>query len=300
MPARPIRADVDAKGLCFDEGQLRQRLMRLPAKAPLVVMIHGYRFAPDVAGHCPHHHILGMGQVPGDRTAVSWPLHLHLDGMAGLGIGLGWHARGSLFGALARADAAGVALAELAARVRAIDPWRRVDVIAHSLGARVALAALRQAAPGDFGRLILLAAAETRGPALAALSSPAGRRAEVVNITSRENDLFDFIVEWVTVLGADTALGQGLGMTAPGWLDLQIDQPETESALAALGLPLRARPSRICHWSPYVRPGVFGLYRALFQRRLHLCDLRAAMPAKLDRRWSRLMWPALPGPMRPA
>jgi len=300
MPARPIRVDVDSQGLCLEEGLLRQRLARLPAKAPVVVMIHGYRFAPDVAGHCPHHHILGMSQVPGDRTAVSWPLHLHLDGTAGIGIGLGWHARGSLFGALARADAAGLALADLAATIRAIDPWRRVDVIAHSLGARVALAALRQATPGDFGRLILLAAAETRGPAQAALFSPAGRAAEVINITSRENDLFDFIVEWATVLGADTALGQGLGMATPGWLDLQIDQPKTEAALAALGLPLRARASRICHWSPYVRPGVFALYRALFQRRLSLGALRAAMPAELDRRWSRLVWPAVPGPLMPA
>lgn len=300
MPARPIRADVDARGLCLDKGLLRRRLAGLPARAPVVVMIHGYRFAPDVEGHCPHRHILGLGQVPGDRTAVSWPLHLHLDGVAGLGIGLGWQARGSLFGALARADVAGDALADLAECIRSIDPDRRVDVIAHSLGARVALRALRKAQAGDFGRLILLAAAETRGPALAALASPAGRAAEVVNITSRENDIFDFIVEWATVLGADTALGQGLGQEVDRWLDLQIDQRATETALAALGLPLRAQPSRICHWSPYVRPGVFALYRALFQRRLDLNDLRAAMPSKADRRWSRLIWPTLPGPMRPA
>ena len=117
-------------------------------------------------------------------------------------------------------EAAGRALADLAALVAELDPGRGTDVIAHSLGARVALSALSHAAPGDFRRLILLAAAETRRPARMALTSPAGRTAEVINVTTRENDLFDFLAEWLLAFGFDTALGQGIGAAKANWLAL--------------------------------------------------------------------------------
>ncbi|MBL0900417.1 MAG: alpha/beta hydrolase, partial [Reyranella sp.] len=101
-------------------------------------------------------------------------------------------------------------MAEIARAVHA-QTGRGVQVIAHSMGARVALAALPQVAPGQITRLILLAAAETRGRALAALDSPAGRSVEVINVTTRENDLFDACFEWGIHLGLSTSIGQGLG-----------------------------------------------------------------------------------------
>lgn len=290
MPA-PVRADVTTQGLQLDTAHLSRRLANLPAGAPVVVMIHGYRFAPGLAGCCPHGHILSMNPPEGDRKATSWPRHLGLTGDNGLAIGLGWAARGSVQGAYRRAAAAGQALADLAAKVQSIDPDRQIDVIGHSLGARVALQALPHAAPGAFRRIILLAAAETRRPARAAMDSPAGRCVELVNVTTRENDLFDFALEWLVGLGTDTALGQGLRRPLPNWLDLQIDQQATLGVLGRLGHILPPPPARICHWSAYLRPGIFRLYRALMDGSLPVATLRAALPPKPDRRWSRLMFP---------
>lgn len=287
----PVRADVTARGLQVDHSHLAARLATLPPTAPVVVMIHGYRFAPGLAGHCPHGHILSMNPPSGDRKATSWPRHLGLTGDRGLAIALGWEARGSVQGAYRRAAAAGRALAELASRVQAIDPARQIDVIGHSLGARVALQALPHAPAGAFRRMILLAAAETRRPARAALDTPAGACVEVVNVTTRENDLFDFALEWLICAGFDTALGQGLRQGAPNWLDLQIDQKATLDVLARLGHALPPPPARICHWSPYMRPGIFALYRALMDGALPLATLRVALPPKRDRRWSRLVLP---------
>jgi len=287
----PVRVDVTAEGLHLDHGHLARSLQNLPTQSPVVVMIHGYRFTPGIAGHCPHGHILSMNPPSGDRKATSWPRHLGLTGDNGLAIGLGWKARGSVHGAYRRAAAAGRALAELAALIRQIDPARQIDVIGHSLGARVALQALPDAKPGDFRRMILLAAAETRRPARAAMDSPAGRCTQVVNVTTRENDLFDFALEWLVSLGTDTALGQGPGRTLPHWLDLQIDQKATLGVLDRLGHALPPPPARICHWSPYMRPGIFALYRAMIDGTLPLPALRDALPMRRDARWSRLVFP---------
>ena len=86
-----------------------------------------------------------------------------------------WQARCGLWAAHARARTAGLALAALADAVAALSPGRALHVIAHSMGARVALNALTHVEAGRFGRIVLLAAAETRQVAAAALATPAGR-----------------------------------------------------------------------------------------------------------------------------
>ncbi|WP_225028735.1 hypothetical protein [Xinfangfangia pollutisoli] len=298
---RPIRADVTPEGLVLDEARLARKLAELPEGAPVVAMVHGWRYAPDLRGDCPHGTILGLDPPGGNRRVVSWPRHLGLDGCQGLAIGLGWQARCGLWTAHRRARLAGAALAEIAERVAHLAPGRRLQVIGHSLGARVALNALAAAPPGRFGRLILLAAAETRGFAEAALASPAGRAAEIVNVTTRENDLYDALFEWGVHLGLRTSVGQGLGRAAPNWRDLWIDHPETRAALAGLGHALPPPPRRICHWSPYLRPGIFALYRALLEGSL---PLQALPPPRPARRWSRLFthggaWDLGPPPSLP-
>jgi hypothetical protein len=50
-------------------------------------------------------------------------------------------------------------------------------------------------------------------------------------------------------------------------------------ALARLGFPLRPASARICHWQPYLRPGVFALYRALLARSLGQGQIRAQLRA---------------------
>jgi len=282
---RPIRADTGPAGLRLDHDHLRRKLDHLPPGAPVVVMIHGWRYAPGIAQDCPHGSILSLDPLPTDRRAVSWPRHLGLDGKAGLGIALGWNAKCDPWRAHSRAGLAGTALAEIVGLVHA-HAGRPVQVVAHSMGARVALAALPRVAPGQIARMILLAAAETRGSTLRALASPAGGVVEVINVTTRENDLFDASFEWGVHLGLRTSVGQGLGQTQPGWHDLWIDQPRTLAALACLGHPISDPPRRICHWSPYLRPGTTALYRALVHGRLAARDLPYHRPG---RRWSRLI-----------
>ena len=282
---RPIRADAGPDGLSLDWGRLARKLAVLPPGAPVVAMIHGWRYAPGLRADCPHGSILSLDPPPGDRRVVSWPRHLGLDGQSGLGIALGWNARCDLWRAHRRAGQTGVALAEIAREVHRLS-GRPLQVIAHSMGARVALAALPHVAPGQIGRMILLAAAESRGAAANALATPGGAAVEVVNVTTRENDLFDSCFEWGLHLGLRTSIGQGLGQKRPGWQDLWIDQQRTLAGLAALGHPLADPPRRICHWSPYLRPGTIALYRALIDGRLAARDLPDHQPA---RRWSRLI-----------
>lgn len=297
-PPLAVRMTRDG-ALRFDQGDLAARLARLAPNAPVVAMVHGYRFAPDAGQHCPFGHIFALdpvgqgqgGQPQGrrDKTLVSWPRHLGLGGESGLAIAFGWPARGWIGQAAARAAQAGAGLAALAAAIADIDPARRLDVIGHSLGARVALAALPHARPGHLRRLILLAGAEVRSPALRALRSPAGQCAQIVNVTTRENDLFDFLYEWGVAGGRDTAIGQGLGCALPNWVDLQLDGARNLALLARLGFALPTPPARICHWSPYIRPGIFALYRALLDGQLCLNDLSANLPSSQSRRWSGLI-----------
>jgi len=282
---RPIRADAGPGGLTVNRDRLARKLATLPADAPVVAMIHGWRYAPGLRADCPHGSILSLDPPPGNRRAVSWPRHLGLDGQAGLGIALGWNAKCDPWRAHLRAGHTGTALAAIAQAVHDLS-GRPLQVIAHSMGARVALAALPHVAAGQISRIILLAAAETRCRTLAALATQAGRAVEVVNVTTRENDIFDACFEWGIHLGLRTSIGQGLGRPRAGWHDLWIDQPRTLADLASLGHPLADPPRRMCHWSPYLRPGTIALYRALIDGRFAAEDLPRHQPG---RRWSRLI-----------
>ena len=287
----PLAVQMDQAGhLHVDRQTLAARMSRLARGAPIFAMIHGFRFAPGAGQHCPFGHIFALDPCAKrrDKTLVSWPRHLGLGASSGLAIGFGWPARGWLGDVNARAELAGHALAQLAKTIALIDPGRTLDVIGHSMGARVALAALRHAGRGQLRRLILLAAAETRGPALRALRSPAGQAAQVINVTTRENDLFDFLYEWAVAGGRDTAIGQGLGCVLPNWIDVQLDSSPVSAALADLGFALPCPPARICHWSPYIRPGIFSLYRALLDGSLTLETLAARLPDGQTQRWSAL------------
>ncbi|MBL9047059.1 MAG: hypothetical protein JNK34_07070, partial [Tabrizicola sp.] len=51
---RPIRADALQGALHLDQDRLVRKLAALPPGAPVVVMIHGWRYAPGFARDCPH------------------------------------------------------------------------------------------------------------------------------------------------------------------------------------------------------------------------------------------------------
>ncbi|SLN31266.1 Alpha/beta hydrolase family protein [Aquimixticola soesokkakensis] len=299
-----LEVNVSGAHARIDPSVLAHALAALPKGAPVVICIHGFKFSPHAPETSPHLHILSLDPRPDCWKAMSWPRALGFGrGRAeeGLCIALGWDARGTIWQAWKRAPQVSRALARLIAQID-----RPVHVVGHSLGARVALGALPLVRRGTVARIILLAAAEFRSTAQAAMDSPAGTSVEVFNITSRENDLFDVMLEKLVraPVRGDRALGAGLGTgrgasappPLPRWLDIQIDAPATLAALGYLGFTVAGPERRICHWSAYLRGGMFSVYTALIRtpERLPLGLLRELLPQEATPRWSRLIgpWPA--------
>jgi len=247
------------------ELSLSDALKGLAPGRSVTIMIHGYRFCPSSPEHDPHRHILSVTPRPDCWKAVSWPRHLHLDRPgAALGIGFGWPATGPLPRVARRAHEAGRQLARMIGAIRAARPDVPVNLVAHSLGARVALTALETAPRGAVARMILISGAEYRAAAERALSSAAAARCQVLNVTSGENAAFDLMFRLAVAPPDpfDRPLSAGLGHL-PRCIDLAIDDDATRAALQALGHKLRAPATRICHWSGYMRPGLFAVYRRM-------------------------------------
>lgn len=259
-------------------------LPRLPPGAPIIVMVHGFRFSPSVPAHDPFRHILAPVRTRPGRRALPWPRHLGFgrgDPMEGLGLAFGWEARGTFWAAHGEAWRAGAALAGTIEAVREALPGHPVNAVAHSLGARVVLRAMRLLPEGALRRVVLLSPCEHRGAARAAMASPAGRRAEVVCVRSAENRAFDALLQ-VLVPRPEAVLGLGLRGPA-NWLDLDPGDPAVMEAAARLGHPLAPRRGLVCHHSSYARPGLMRLYHALLREpgRLPLSVLRVARPPAL-------------------
>ncbi|WP_254813701.1 alpha/beta hydrolase [Rhodovulum sp. ES.010] len=279
------------------DAQLDAGLASLPSRAPIAVLLHGFRFSPRRDRKSPHRHILSLSPEAESWKAVSWPRALGFTGQSpaeGLCVAFGWEAGGSIWRAYDEAAQASAALARLVEEIRARAPNRTVDLVGHSLGARVALAAIADLPAGAVGHAVLMAPAEFAPRAHAVLDTPAGRRARILNVTSRENDPYDLALEMLVgpVRGGGRALGHGLEDAPTGWVDLQIDHAETLAALAQMGHAIAPPDRRICHWSPYIRPGMLELYRALIRGDLPFELLRAGLPQARSARWSRLL--ALP------
>jgi pimeloyl-ACP methyl ester carboxylesterase len=284
-----LRINATATGLALhDTPQLaRFRLCRMAARpGPAIVMVHGYKYAPGSAGHCPHQKIFGS-------SSQGWPAGLGFgsgDWQEGLCIALGWYARGPLRKVHRRAGQLGESIATVVAMLREHRPERPVHVIAHSLGSEAALNALQYLPAQAVDRMILLTGASHKSHAEAMLGTPAGRSAEVLNVLSRENDLFDAVFERLVTSSrsGDCAIGQGID--APNALNLQIDCAETLSALGSLGLPVAPPARRVCHWSAYNRPGVMALYNRFLRSpdMTSLATIGALLPQRPSPRWSRL------------
>ena len=297
MPVLQIDAGPEGPRLHNSPRPLPPALRQgLQGSGPIVIMIHGYKFDPRTPDTCPHRHILSLTPRRDCFKAVSWPRGLGFGGQPGgegLAIGFGWPARGTIWGAYGRAAQAGRALAYLIDMIGRLAPGRPVHLLAHSLGARVALTALSHVSAPLVGRVILLSGADYGETARRALQSVAGPRSEIINVTSRENDLFDFLLERLVTPPehGDRTLAHGMPQ-APNTLTLQLDHHETLQVLRGAGFQIAPPGGRICHWSSYIRQGVFPLYRALLRHPgdWPLVQLRAALPKGCDPRWSRI-WP---------
>ncbi|MEL7460415.1 MAG: hypothetical protein AAFX45_02975 [Pseudomonadota bacterium] len=297
---------VHASGAGLSEG-LQDTLAATAPGAPIVVMIHGYKYKPADPLRCPHGSIFAQSPTTKPRRCLSWPRAMGFSDNAaadGLCIALGWDAAGTIWQAARSAERAAVALGQVLALV-ADHTDRPAQVLAHSLGARVALGALGHTTAGSVGRMVLLHGAEFRSRARAALACPAGQTAEVVNVTTRENDLFDGLFRGFVAphRPLDPAVSAGLGTRRTNWLDMRIDDPATRAALKGFGFDIPAPVGRVCHWSAYMRAGMFDLHRALLRapETLPLPLLSSVLPdgarrGLLDRTFARADLAHLPRP----
>jgi pimeloyl-ACP methyl ester carboxylesterase len=292
------------------EGGLRRRLAGVGPPKPIVVLIHGYKFHPALPDADPHRSLYAFNPQRNCWKIRSWPEGLGFSddaGETGLCIGFGWPAsvphvpsllatgRNGFARVYDRAGRYGARLAELVRLLQRLAPGRPIDLLAHSQGARVALAALPalEEAPD---RVILLGAAEFGPRALGFLDAARGapRPPSIYNVTTRANDLYDLAFESFAPRRGwgERALGAGLGARRPNWLDLQLDRSDVTAWVNAQGVALTERHALLCHWSFYTRDGALGLYQAILRRRpgWDIASLRAAPCfAEQEPRWSRLV-----------
>jgi hypothetical protein len=123
-----------------------------------------------------------------------------------------------------------------------------------------------------------------------ALRTVAGMSAEFINMTSRENDPFDFLFERLIRPPRPGDRALGLGVHAPNAVTIQLDCADTLAHIARIGVVISAPQFRVCHWSSYMRPGVLRFYSNLLRdhQTWSLDRLRQGLPPETTPRWSRL------------
>lgn len=259
--------------------RLRQAVCGLHPRAPLVIMLHGLKYDPRCPARDPGRHIFALHPDKENPRAASWPRRLGLRGPGGLAVGFCWHACGTIWQACAKADQAAGPLAQLINRLQRIAPDHPVHLVAHSLGARVALGALMRLQDTAPKRIILITPAIFEHQLRAALDAPAAPAAqtEIFNIRSRANWPFDLMLRAAFPhLGATAGRGR---LQHTRLFDIDIDDRPTQEAMTAAGFALGAAPARVCHWSGYLRSDVCAFYRKLLHHpdQTPLGYLRAAV-----------------------
>ena len=291
---------------------LHDLVRRLPPSAPIVVLVHGYKYSRARSGSDPFRYVYAPVTIDPRMRFRSWPQGLGFTRQGitdGLCLCFAWPAhksdpltcqkgaRGPFARVYNRAEVAGAALARVVDTLHAFSPHRSVDILAHSLGARVALQAMRYARRRSFGQVILMGGAEYVAAAESCISGPAGRNAQVYNITAAENDVFDAMFRWFgpAEFRHQPALGSGLAHRARNCVDIPLDHARTPTVMARRGVTLGATPGWLNHWGFYTRHGTMSLYRDIFRQR-HRWDpagLRedyAALPDRTKSDGSGIGW----------
>ena len=275
---------------------------------PVTLMLHGFKYCPfhvpsarDPVLRDPRQLIYADVPASDCVRVASWP---RLLDRAGPTIGISWpgmHAGSGDWAALRgfaevydRAGLVARQVARLADMIAARDPSRRIDFVGHSLGGRVALAALPHLMRAEPGRVLLWGAAE-RAEVARRHAAEAPGRTGIVNVRARTNARFDTMFEMCA-----PGRGPALGRSEPvaGLVDLTLDDPVTEAALAQRGITLARAPRGKCHWSFYTRKGTGALYREILDRPGIWTDERIAALAQVETPPSRL--PAMLAALFPA
>lgn len=264
--------------------------LRRAAADRVVLMCHGYAFNPDDSEDAefdedPYHRVYASpGQaahegeswlafVPEDRAiAFAWTSAPTFGEYAGAC----W-TNPYEYAVLDVSPWAARALAAVVEAVREAGEGRvAVDVVAHSLGTRVVLQALRLLARGGrrdaVARMILMGGAEY---SLDARQAVRGTQTQVLNFVIRR----DSILKWgASELGgrlrlpntvASRVIGRDGMAPEGGWMDLQLDHRDAELGAAfdewfkkkGYALSGEAAGGRGLHWAYYMNAGNRRLYR---------------------------------------
>ncbi len=198
---------------------LEPALADLPAGAPIVIYVHGHQ-------DWPHPDVLAQARQ-----------------QVGLAITLNWPATARFFGALPDvnqlyfdAGNAAPALAWLINLLGELAPDRPIDLLAHSLGARVGLQALPLLQHSNLARLVGLAAVEFSAITLLALTAPAARNMAFYNVTTEKTLLFHRIMHHFGPRPgpADGLLCKGFAFPRGNWVDIRLDRPAVRHPLTAV------------------------------------------------------------------
>jgi hypothetical protein len=303
--------------------------------APLAILVHGFQFNPATAPFSPPHHPKAENpharlyhferhpvEVEMRYHSTGWPVALGFapddGGAAGLVIGFGWDSDPSLFSSLFahglnhyavaynRAEVAAWHLLALIDALIRLRPGRRIDLFCHSLGSRVVVRALAQAADlpvsdplharvagviAAVDRVILLAGAEkvleaqlmmrrlnhgvTRDGDRTDATHP--RIPAFYNIVSRENDVLDKLGEnfGPAAPGSKQVIGHnGLEALDPAWVDIQLDDPQVAAwfnthpgGYTVSGDNPNGLFAVLDHWIHYTWPDNMRLYRDVLRAR---------------------------------
>lgn len=255
--------------------------------APIIIMIHGYKHDPSNPEKCPHKRIFC------DQSAYGWPNLLGYsrdEDTQALCIGFGWPARGGLRNAHRRAGQMASHLADFITMLRVRMPNRPIHILAHSLGSEMALSALPFLRFKDVGRIILISGATYKSHARAMLATPAGKSAEILNVVSRENDIFDHMFEQLIPSTQDQDRTLGEGLCDKNVVNLQLDCERNLAAIALLGTRIAPPKYIISHRSGYRRQGAMAFYAQILGSRGHhrIANLKTLLPAKPGPRWGRM------------
>ncbi|MEM6760422.1 MAG: alpha/beta hydrolase [Pseudomonadota bacterium] len=266
------------------------RVLRSAARGtgPVIVLVHGFKYDPICVECDPHQKIFSLNAATGWLRPLGFGAGEPDEGLA---IAFGWRARGNIWRAHYAAGQAGRHLARVITDLRRLAPTRPVHAITHSLGSEVVFEALHHLGAGDLRRIVALAGASYASRAVAAMQTAAGRAADLINVTSRENDLFDAMFERLLApaVPGDRALGDGIAL--PNVVNMQLDCRDTLATLPRFGGVIAPPGRRICHWSSYTRAGALAFYAHALRHpaAMPLDALRAALPAQTAPRWSRML-----------
>jgi len=246
---------------------LEPALDMLPDNAPVVIYVHGHL-------DWPHPDVLQQARE-----------------QVGLAITLNWPAKARFFGVVpdvnqlyVDAGNAAPALAWLINLLGKLAPDKQIDMIAHSLGARVGLQTLPYLRQGNLARFVGLAAVEFSAYTLMALQAPIARDISFYNVTSAKPSLFHHMMHHLGPRPgpADGLLCRGFAFPRANWIDICLEKPAVQRPLTDLcGKLLNLKPN-------LGKPPLISQIEAVFlqyRRQTHISELR------------NLLGAAIPGPL---